>query len=70
MAGVDADPDPRVPVDGVRERLELSDRAPDRPARAGSVLHTQPEVVRRQLEELPQRRRDEADRFVEAVSEV
>jgi hypothetical protein len=34
-----------VVVEGVRDRRELRDRAADRPARAGGVLHTEPEVV-------------------------
>ncbi len=53
-----------------RERRELGDRAADRPARAGGVLHAQPEVVGRQLEELAKRRLDELDGLVEAVAEV
>ena len=56
--------------DRVGERRELGDRAADRAARAGGVLHAQPEVVGRQLEELAQRRRDELDGLVEAVAEV
>ena len=47
---------------------ELGDRATDRPARAGGVLHAQPEVVGRELEELAERRLDELDGLVEAVA--
>ena len=56
--------------DGVGERGELGDRPADRPACAGGVLHAEPEVVGRQLEELAQRGLDERDRFVEPEAEV
>ena len=57
-------------VDRIRERRELGDRAADRPACTGGVLHAEPKVVGRQLEELPKRGLDERNGFVEPEAEV
>ena len=57
-------------VERIAENRELGHRAADRAACAGGVLHTEPEVVGGQLEELAERRRDNFDRLVEAVPEV
>ena len=70
VARVEAEAEPRMPVDGVRERRELGDRAADRAARSGSVLHAQPEIVGRELEELAQRGLDDLDGLVEPEPEV
>ena len=59
-----------VAIDRVRERRELGDRAADRPTSTCSVLHAEPEVVGRELEELAQRGLDERDGFVEPEAEV
>ena len=56
-------------IDRIRERRELGDRAADRPACTGGVLHAEPEVVGRQLEE-PEARLDERNGFVEPEAEV
>ena len=52
VARVETEAEPRVPVDGVGESGELGDRAADGAAGASCVLHAQPEVVGRELEEL------------------
>ncbi len=39
-------------AEAVEQRLQLTERAPDRPARAGRVLHAQPRVAHRPREHL------------------
>ena len=70
VTGVEAEAEPRVVIDCVRQGRELRDRAADRAAGARSVLHAEPEIVCRQLEELAERRLDERDCIVEADTEV
>ena len=67
---VEAQPEARMPIDGIRDRCQFGDRAADRPACARRVLHAQPEIVGGQLEELLECGNDELDRLVEAQSEV
>ena len=70
MARVEAQPEPGVVVERVVDRGELVGRAPDRAAGAGRVLHQQPEVVGRQLEELPQSGHDVLEPRLEPGPEV
>ena len=53
VAGIEADPEPRVPLERVEDRRQLGDRATHRAAGARGVLEDQPEAVVRQLEQLP-----------------
>ena len=69
MARVEADPEPGVAVEPVEERDELVERAADRPARAGGVLHQEPRC-RAALEDLAHRGADAVDPGVEAGAEV
>ena len=59
-----------MPVERVAQSRELVDRATDRRPGAGGVLHAEPEVVGRELENLPQGTRDDVERLVESVTEV
>jgi hypothetical protein len=70
VAGVEADAEPWVATGCVRERGKLGDRSADRPACTSGVLHAEPEVVGRQLEELPKCGLHERDGFVESEAEV
>ena len=67
VAGVEAEPEPRVMVERVVDRGELVGRAADRAAGAGRVLHQQPEVVGRQLEQLAERGNDLLEAGLEAL---
>jgi glutamyl-tRNA synthetase len=51
VAGVEADPEPRMAVEHVEQAGELGDRASDRGARPGAVLHQEPGVRARPLED-------------------
>ena len=55
VAGVEADPETWVMVERVVDRGQLVRGAADRAAGAGRVLHQEPEVVGRQLEQLVER---------------
>ncbi len=70
VARVEADPEPRVVVEAVVDRGELVGRAADRAAGAGRVLHQEPEVVVRQLEQLPQRGNDPLEPGLESGAEM
>ena len=52
VARIEAEAETRVSTEGVGQRGELGDRAADRAAGAGCVLHAEPELVGGQLEEL------------------
>ena len=67
VAGVEADAEPRMVVERGMDRGELVGRASDRAARAGRVLHQQPQVVGRQLEQPAQRGHDLLETHVEAL---
>ena len=47
VARVEADAEPRMAVEPLEQRLQLLERAADRAAGAGRVLHQQPRVARR-----------------------
>ncbi len=66
VARVEAEAEAGMVVERVVDRGELVRRAADRAAGAGRVLHQQPEVVRRQLEELAQRGYDVLEPGLEA----
>ena len=55
VARVEADPEPRMPVEPVEQRLQLLERAADRAAGAGRVLDQQPRVAVAALEDLRER---------------
>ena len=65
-----ADAEAWVPRRRVAQDGQLGDRTADRATCARRVLHAQPQVVGRELEELLDRRRDDLDRLVEAVPEM
>ena len=56
VARVEANAEPRVAVEGVDDRRELVDRAPDRAAGTGRVLDQQPGRVGAVVEHAAQRR--------------
>ena len=70
VARVEADPEPRVPLEGVEDRRQLGDRAAHRAARAGGVLQHEPEPVVRQLEQLAEHRDGAAEPLRHSRSEV
>jgi len=70
VAGVEADPEAWVVVERGVNGAELVGRAPDRAARPGRVLHQQPEVVCRQLEQLAQGGDDLLEADLETGAEV
>ena len=70
VARVEADAEPRMPVEPLPERRELVDRASDRAAGAGRVLHQQPRLVGAELEHLLHRRHDALEARLEAAAEV
>ncbi len=70
VAGVEADSKSPMPVQPVEQGFELGDRPPDGSACAGSVLHAEPQLVGRQLEQIPELGRHDVERVVEAVAEV
>ena len=70
VAGVETDAESPMPVQPLEQGFELGHRAPDGPACAGGVLHAEPEVVGRQLEEVSKLGRHGLERVVEAVAEM
>jgi hypothetical protein len=70
VARVQADAEPRVGVEALVQKRELVDRASDRPAGAGGVLHQQPGRVRAAVEHVPHRRLDALDAGFEPGAEV
>src|SRR5919197_6028888 len=66
MAGVEAEPEPRVVVEAVVDRGELGNGAADRAAGAGGVLHQEPSAVVAPLEALRERLDDAIERLLEA----
>ena len=70
MARVEADAEALVPARGLEQRHELVDRAPDRAAGAGRVLHQQPGAVARELEHLVERGNDAPDADVHPGAEM
>src|SRR5215831_2894754 len=67
---VEADAEPLVPVERVEQDRELVDRAADRAARAGGVLHQQPGAVVAVLEHLSERRDGTIEPGLEAGAEM
>ena len=55
MTRVEAQPEPRVTVEPVDQRVQLFERAADRVARAGRVLDQEPRVAVAVLEDLRER---------------
>ena len=70
MARVEADAEARVPFEPVVDRRELLERAADRGAGPGGVLHQQPGRVGAALEAAPQRRDDPLEPRLEARAEM
>ena len=70
MARVEADAEPRMAVEPLDQRRELVERAADRGARAGRVLHQQPRVALAALEDPLERRDRPLEPGLEAGAEV
>jgi hypothetical protein len=70
VAGIEADAEPGVAAEPVEDRRQLLDRAADRAARAGGVLHQKPRRVGAALEQLRHRRQDALQPRLEAGAEV
>jgi len=69
MAGVEADPEPGMAVERIEQLRELGDRAADRASGAGGVLHQQPGVGARGLEDALQGGRDAPEPGLEPRAE-
>jgi hypothetical protein len=70
VARVEADAEARVAVETFDYRRELLERAPDRPARSGTVLDQQPRGVGAPLEHLFEGRQRPFKARFEAAAEV
>ena len=70
MAGVETDPEPRMPAERVDEQRELVDGAADRAARAGRVLEQEPGRLARAFEHLLERRNTPLEAGLEAGAQV
>src|SRR5205823_8462556 len=70
VAGVEADAEPRMPLEPLPDRRELRDRATDRPAGARRVLHQQPCLLGAELQHLLQRGNDALEPGLEAAAQV
>ena len=70
VARVEADAEPRVPVERLVERRQLVDGAADRAAGAGGVLHQEPGVSEQRSSACAQRRHDALEARLEAGAQV
>jgi hypothetical protein len=67
---VEADAEPRVPVEPLEQGRQLVERAADRAPGARGVLHQEPRVARAALEDLRHRGHDAVESLVEAGAEM
>ena len=70
VAGVEADAEPRVPVEVVHEDRQFVDRAADGPAGSGRVLDQEPGRLRTALERALESRNDVLEPRLESGAEV
>src|SRR5581483_607440 len=70
VARVEAETQPGVAVEALEERVQLVERAPDRPACARGVLHQEPRVAFAAFEDLRERLARAVETAVESGAEM